>query len=110
MTLYKRGNTFPLEIQSQFGFTKADLRKYWLVDSNGFPVGKPFIRKCEIELLQSLKPDEKYQIISNPIGKPKSEGSAKEKAIAYERKRSQDPKRKAYKARLARERYKVKNK
>ncbi|MGL5075074.1 MAG: hypothetical protein ACRDBG_04450 [Waterburya sp.] len=102
MKIYVRGNKFPSEIQKTFN--KAELKKYWLTDEKGYPVGKPFLRRGDIDLYQSLTPEEPYQILANSRGKPKQYADDRSRKAAHDRKRDATSVRKAYKAALAKKR------
>jgi hypothetical protein len=88
--------------EKQLGLSKTQLKYYWLIDQSGSPVGKPFVRRADINLYQAQYPNEDYTIVALRRGRPRQHQSDRDRKAAYDRKRDRTPERKAYKAALAR--------
>lgn len=95
MKTYVRGNCLSPEVQATL--TAAGLKKYWLVDADDKPIGKPFLRRFEVELYEATQGGD-YEIVANPRGKPRQYATEQERKAAHDRKRSTDPARRQYKA------------
>lgn len=101
MRIYVRGDRLAPEIQSTL--SGAGLKKYWLVDEAGNPVGKPFARRGEVELYEATIEGGEYEIISGSRGRPRLYDSEQERKAAHDRKRNQERDRRQYKADWIRE-------
>lgn len=88
MMIYIRGTH--LAPQHQTGLSKYALGKYYPVDAEGTPIGKPFNRRWEIQVYHTAE-GTPYHVVTGAVGKPRQHQPGE-----YDKLRYQNPERKAY--------------